>query len=120
MQLTQTKVNSQKVASLRKEIFGMSSSVIKYTNNPRVEKKLVDASFKIIVSAPKAQADLPSRVDERPGLMNAENTARRIGNLAKSEHDIETLEGYKNELASLKKALKAVVPKSEFNKHKLD
>jgi len=108
------------VEQLRRCIFGISSSIIKYTDNPRVERKLVDASFKIILSAPKAQDALPSRVEERPELMNAKGTARRIGNLARGEHSIETLEGYKNELMALKKALKAVAPKSEFGKCKLD
>ena len=121
MHLTPTKItNSKNVENLRKCIFGISSSIIKYTDNPRVEKQLANASSKIIVSAPKKQEDVPSRVDERPELMNAKDTARRLGNLARSEHSIEMLEGYKNELVALKNALKVVAPKSEFNKHKLD
>ncbi len=117
--MTKSKVNGQKVENMRKCILGISSSIIKYTDNPRVEKKLVDASFKLIVSAPKKQEAVPVRVDERPELMNAKDTARRLGNLAKSEHDVEKLESYKNELMSLKKALKAVVPRSEFGRQKL-
>jgi len=120
MHLTQNKLNSQKVENLRATISGLASAIKDYTKNPRVERKLVDASFKIIVSAPKKQEDVPSRVDERPELMNAANTARRLSNLAQSEHNIETLESYKDELVALKNALKVVAPKSEFNKHKLD
>ena len=120
MHLTQNKVNSQKVASLRAEIFAISSSIAKYAGNKRVEKKLVNNAFQPVVPSPKEQADRAIHMKVKPSLIDAASRAREIGNLAKCEHDVQALRSYKKELVSLHKAIDAVAPKSEFGKHKLD
>jgi len=108
----------QKVASLRKEIFGMASSIAKYASNKRVEAQLNKKAYQPIVSPPKKQESQPVRMTEKPDLLKAASRAREIGNLAKSEHDTEKLRAYKDELRALHKAIEAVAPRSAFNSHK--
>ena len=118
MQLTQTKVNRLKVASLRKTIFSLSSSIAKYAGNKRVKDQLNKKAYLPILPPIKAQDFQPARMTEKPELIKAASRAREIGNLAKSEHDLVKLDSYKNELKAMHKTLKVVAPKSEFGKYK--
>jgi len=119
MQLSDKKVNSHKVASMRKEIFSLASSIRAYAGNKRVADQLSKKAFPSVVPSPKKQAEQPIHVVfAKPKLLEATERAQAIANLAKSEHDTEKLSAYKGELMALHKAIKAAAPKSEFNKHK--